>query len=894
MRSLAVAVVSFLLTVTSFAQESTSAVPNLVRYSGTISSAGQASASRTVGVTFALYKQQEGGAPVWQEVQNVVLSAGGHYSVLLGSASPAGLPADLFSPQEQRWLGVQVEGQPEQPRVLLVSVPYALKAAEADTLAGHSASEFVTTTTLQSAVKEQLQQQSAAPAKSSSALITAAGPQPNGPSAYIDNGTTLQTGASFNIDGTGTAANLNAVSVYQLNGAPLLSVSGYLSQSLGLYAGQGNTGNLNTFAGFYAGSANTTGAFNTVVGAQANNANQTGSYNTIVGAWAGLNNTGTNNAFYGAYAGYSNTTGVNNMFFGTNAGNKNTTGNGNFFLGAGSGYNNTSGTNNTFLGYLSGQNADATASNNLYIASLGAAGESGTTRIGDPAKQSAAYVAGIYGNAPASALPVVVNSNGQLGTTTAGIGVTSFKGRSGAVVPAANDYSFSQLSGTLGSSQFSGSYSNPLTFSNTSNVYYGDGSHLMGITAGAGSTYYIQNGTTQQPTSNFNISGSGAANSFSSLTNYQLSGAVILSTGSPFGVYANLFVGSLAGASNTINQGIFNTFVGEYAGYSNTGGQANTFSGYQAGYSNTTGSLNAFVGTWAGYQNTTGSQNVFTGYAGSSNTTGSYNVFSGARAGYSNTTGSYNTFSGYQAGYSNTGDNLGQNDGSTNSFYGAYAGYSNTLGQQNTFSGYQAGYSNTTGSNNTFLGNAAGIGIVTGNNDVYIANLGFTESNTIRIGGDTGYGPQTAAYIAGIYGANIGSGTTVYVNSNGQLGTSTSSRRFKEQIHDMGDSTNGLMKLRPVTYLYKPEYDKGPRTLQYGLIAEEVAEVYPDLVVYEPDGQPYTVKYQYLAPMLLNELQKQQAVIEKQQALIETQQQQVSEMRERLSRLESLLLQPAK
>jgi len=140
----------------------------------------------------------------------------------------------------------------------------------------------------------------------------------------------------------------------------------------------------------------------------------------------------------------------------------------------------------------------------------------------------------------------------------------------------------------------------------------------------------------------------------------------------------------------------------------------------------------------------------------------------------------------------------------------------------------------------------------------------------------------------------------VYIDSSGQLGTLTSSRRFKEQIRDMGDSTRALMKLRPVTFLYKPEYDKGPRTLQYGLIAEEVAEVYPDLVAYETDGKPYTVKYQYLATMLLNEMQKQYHRSEAQAEVIKAQEQEINglkaqlqlqnaEFQERLSRLESVV-----
>lgn len=133
-------------------------VPNLIRYGGVLKDAqDSAISSRTVGITFLIYKQQDGGAPIWMETQNVTLDATAHYSVVLGSTTATGLPDDLFSQQEQRWLGVQVQGQPEQPRVLLVSVPYAIKAAEADRLAGHNASEYVTIEALQNAVQQQLQ-----------------------------------------------------------------------------------------------------------------------------------------------------------------------------------------------------------------------------------------------------------------------------------------------------------------------------------------------------------------------------------------------------------------------------------------------------------------------------------------------------------------------------------------------------------------------------------------------------------------------------------------------------------------------------------------------------------------------------------------------------------------
>src|SRR5208337_194015 len=133
-----------------------------------------------------------------------------------------------------------------------------------------------------------------------------------------------------------------------------------------------------------------------------------------------------------------------------------------------------------------------------------------------------------------------------------------------------------------------------------------------------------------------------------------------------------------------------------------------------------------------------------------------------------------------------------------------------------------------------------------------------------------------------IYSATSSGGIAVYIDSNGQLGTMTSSLRFKEQVRDMGDRTNALMKLRPVTFLYKPEYDKGERTLQYGLIAEEVAKVYPELVANDNDGQPYTVRYQYLTTMLLNEVQKQYHRAEAEAKVIKTQQQEIEGLRQQL------------
>jgi len=137
-------------------QASTTTVPNLINYSGTLHlPSGSESPARVVGVTFAVYRQEDGGAPLWLETQNVTPDSLGHYTVLLGSTKSEGIPADLFNTQEQRWLGVQMQGEAEQPRVLLVSVPYAMKAADAETIAGLPASAFVLSTPYQSASSAQ-------------------------------------------------------------------------------------------------------------------------------------------------------------------------------------------------------------------------------------------------------------------------------------------------------------------------------------------------------------------------------------------------------------------------------------------------------------------------------------------------------------------------------------------------------------------------------------------------------------------------------------------------------------------------------------------------------------------------------------------------------------------
>ena len=281
-----------------------------------------------------------------------------------------------------------------------------------------------------------------------------------------------------------------------------------------------------------------------------------------------------------------------------------------------------------------------------------------------------------------------------------------------------------------------------------------------------------------------------------------------------------------------------------------------------------------------------GEDNTFIGVnAGNFTMTGAINTASGARALQNNTTGSNNTASGVQALQSNT-------TGFNNTASGLAALLSNTTGGNNTASGLGALFGNTTGSANIAVGINAGANLTTGSNNIHIGNAGAAaESNTIRIGTTV---TQTSTFIAGIRGVTTaGAAIPVLVDTNGQLGTASSSRRVKDDIAAMGGASGVLMKLRPVTFHYKTDRNPKGRTLQYGLVAEEVAEVAPGLVAHSADGRIETVYYQFLAPMLLNEYQRQQRTIRAQTARIaalEKQSMEIAELKQQATRMAGLLV----
>jgi endosialidase-like protein len=255
-----------------------------------------------------------------------------------------------------------------------------------------------------------------------------------------------------------------------------------------------------------------------------------------------------------------------------------------------------------------------------------------------------------------------------------------------------------------------------------------------------------------------------------------------------------------------------------------------------------TGQGNTAIGWSALDRNTTGIFNTATGYdALVFNTAGIFNTAIGAGALNFNTTGNFNTASGDQA------------------------LLFNTTGNHNTAIGFNALLNNTTGSFNIAVGNGAGANLTTGGNNIDIGNRSVAgEANTIRIGKQ---GTQRATFIAGISGATVPTGIAVVIDTDGHLGTTTSSARFKDEIKPMAKSSEAILSLTPVTFRYKKDIDP-EATPQFGLVAEDVAKVDPNLVARDDSGKPYTVRYEAVNAMLLNEFLKKHRKSQEQDAAI--------------------------
>ena len=299
-----------------------------------------------------------------------------------------------------------------------------------------------------------------------------------------------------------------------------------------------------------------------------------------------------------------------------------------------------------------------------------------------------------------------------------------------------------------------------------------------------------------------------------------------------------------------------NTAEGDNALLSLTTGEANTAVGFDALVSNTTGTSNTACGAGSLVFNRTGSANTADGFRALKYNTANFNTAVGFETLFFNTTGTQNTATGAAALENNT-------TASNNTADGFQALSHNTTGANNTAIGYNA-LLNNNGSSNIAVGSNAGANLTSGNNNnIDIGNGGVQgESNTIRIGS-----AQLRTFVKGISGAAV-SGATVVINAGGQLGVSASSARFKDKIKPMEKASEAILGLKPVTFRYKKEID--PDSIpQFGLVAEDVAKVSSDLVTHDGDGKPFTVRYDTINAMLLNEFLKEHRKVQELEKQVE-------------------------
>jgi hypothetical protein len=321
-------------------------------------------------------------------------------------------------------------------------------------------------------------------------------------------------------------------------------------------------------------------------------------------------------------------------------------------------------------------------------------------------------------------------------------------------------------------------------------------------------------------------------------------------------------VGTQALVNNTSDS--FNTAIGDAALALNQNGDHNTAIGSSALQFNTWGSLNTAVGANALPNNTTGSQNTATGLAALIfNTTGNDNTAGGAGSLRDNTTGNNNTASGADAILSNT-------TGSFNTASGSRALFINSTGTKNTGLGYEA-LSSSSGSRNIAIGYRAGAGLDSGNNNIYLRHFNPpNESLTMRLGDN-----QTSTFIAGIAATAVNGGS-VTVATNGLVGHLLGSERDQRDILPLGDRATRMHELRPVTFAYRED---ATGAMRYGLIAEEVAVLYPELVTRTTTGEVQTVRYEALISLLLHELQRQERTLRDQEQAVERQQRELGALR---------------
>ncbi len=739
---------------------------------------------------------------------------------------------------------------------------------------------------------------------------------------------------SGTLGGTLAANNVRATTQFEIGGSRVLATS-FESTFLGLGAGivTSTTSNtFNTFVGSNAGNANTTGQQNSFFGVDVGRSNVTGVRNSFFGALSGTVSVGSDNSFFGDHAGFTNssgagnsffgsasglltTTGTSNTFIGVNAGRANAEGSQNAFFGRSSGVSSTTGASNSFFGFQSGTN-NQTGSNNTILgagANVSTVDLNFATAIGAGALVSTSNTLVIGRATDTVQVPGALNLTGSLtGNTISATTQFNIGNERVLFVTAGGNNTFiGRGTGSVNTgvqNTFVGDNAGTINSNGASNSFFGNGAGRFNTIGSQNSFFGLFAG---------NDNSTGSNNSFFG----RFAGEQNTTANS------NSYFGESAGTAVTSGAG--NSFVGAQAGDNNVSGNNNSLFGHLSdladGLVNATaigfrsfvtqsnslvlGGINGVnfgtdtnvgIGTTApAHRLHVVGNGLFTGTLAATvvngitqfnlggnrvlHGPGTSNLFVGVDSGTANTTGSANAFFGVGSG----ADNLG---GTDNSFFGVNTGRGNTSGSSNSYFGRLAGRNKTTGSNNTGVGVGAGgngnngdnLTMIGANADVSVAGLSFATaigagatvdaSNTVQIGRVTDTINLSGKLKVGVLGSS--GATALCRNASNEIGTCSSSMRYKSNVNSFSSGLSLIKRLRPVSFNWR---DGG--MLDLGLVAEEVAKVEPLLTTTNSKGDIEGVKYDRVSVVLVNAVTEQQAQIEAQVQLIKRQQQQIDALR---------------
>jgi trimeric autotransporter adhesin len=742
----------------------------MMNFSGSLTDGTGKPLSGTVGVTFSLYKDAQGGSPLWLENQNVQADGAGHYKAMLGSASSHGLPAEVFVSGEARWLGVQVQGQAEQARVLLLSVPYALKAGDAQTIGGLPPSAFVMAAPVVGGPSANPQggnsTEPISPAVGGSGTLDFV-------PLWTPNGTTLGNSIMFQA-GTGSTAKIGInettpLATLDVKGTGLFRglleiattgfatpTQGFNSQPFNIESSAYNSATSKYTLNHFQWQAEPTGnntsnpsaTLNLLYGTDPNQPAETGLKITNAGVFAFA----PTQTFPGTISGITTGTGSGLVGGGTNGTLSlsllNTCASGQILQWSGTAWSCATATG---TGTISGVTAGT---------DLTGGGTSGTVTL----------------NVDTTKIPQLNTTNVFTGNQTVNGNISANAYQIGGNLFNYGSYSLANASlGFAGNSTMTGGY-------NVAAGYQALVANTSGASnAGFGSFSLWSNTTGSQNTAlgsaalYWNTTGIGnTATGFQSL-NRNSTGGSNTATG-----YDALFTNT-TGAQNTglgysalfwNSTGLYNTATGFQTLNKNTTGYGNAANGADALFANTTGGNNSAFGTFALYSNTTGANNTANGYAALYWNTAANNTAVGFQALNNNTTGNDNTASGYEALFSNT-------QGVLDTAFGSNALLQNTSGLEDTAAGYGALRSNTSGSANTATGALALHGNTSG-------------------GGNTANG-TSALYFNNVGSANVAVGDqALYVNTSGHDNTAVGSSALLNNDQGFENTAVGSLAFQDV------------------------------------------------------------------------------------------------